>query len=224
MKAAVLFSGGKDSTLALHLAMKEGHDIVCLLSMIPESKESYMFHHPNAEFTIVQAESMGIPIITKKTKGEKEKELKDLENLIGSVKGEVGCIVSGAIASEYQKSRIEKICKKLGLKSVTPLWHKDPEEVWKTALDEGFEIMIAAVACDGLGKDWLGKTIDRKSLSELKKLSEKHRFHLGGEGGEFETFVLDGPVFKRPLEVRKGRAEWDSKTKSGYFVIEEITN
>jgi len=222
MKAAVLFSGGKDSTLALYEVLKKGWEVKYLVTIEPESRESYMFHHPNVGFTKMQAESMGIPIMTGKTPGLKEKELSDLERVLKKIKNNIECLVSGAIASNYQKSRVDRICKKLGLESVAPLWHMNPEELWKSATESGFEIIITAVACEGLEKDWLGRKIDKNNFEKLKSLSKKYRFHLGGEGGEFETFVLNGPIFKKPLKIVKSRTEWDNKTKSGYLVFEKI--
>lgn len=219
MRAAVLFSGGKDSTLAAFLAKKAGAGIRCLVSMFPVNKESYMFHHPNIGLTRMQAESMGTPIITKDTAGEKEKELLDLERSLLGIRDDIDSVVSGAVASEYQRSRISGICSKLGLESVTPLWHKDPLELWKLCLDNGFKVMITAVACEGLNKTWLGRVIDEKGLAELKRLSEKHRFHLSGEGGEFETLVLDCPLFKKRIQVIKAKAEWS--VDSGTYVIEK---
>jgi len=221
MRAAVLFSGGKDSTLALYETLQHGFEIKFLVSVFTRSSESYMFHYPNIELTRVQAKSMGIPIITKVTAGKKELELIDLEHALKSVKDQIDCVVSGAVASEYQKSRIDKICGKLKLRSSAPLWHKDPLGLWEMCLDSGFRVMITAVACDGLDKRWLGKVIDKQNFRDLKRLSEKYRFHLTGEGGEFETLVVDCPLFKRPLKVRKTRTEWDDKTNSGLLIIEK---
>jgi len=219
MRAAVLFSGGKDSTLALYEALRKGYDVKYLLTVFPESKESYMFHYPNIEITRKQAKSAGIPLKTGDTKGEKEKELEDLERLIESVKNEIDTIVSGAIASEYQKSRVDKICDKFKLKSFAPLWKRDPLILWKTCLDNGFKVMITSVACEGLGKEWLGRMITSDNFEELKKLSKRYRFHIGGEGGEFETLVLDCPVFKKRINVVKARKDWHDD--SGVYEIEK---
>ncbi len=221
MRAAVLFSGGKDSTLALYEAKRAGFDIKHLVSIFPKSKESYMFHHPNVGLTRVQAGCMGIPIITGVTDGEKEEELLDLERALGSIKKDIDCVFSGAVASEYQKSRVDRICGSLGLESKAPLWHRDPAEMWRFCLETGFRVMITAVACDGLDKSWLGRVIDRESFDELMQLSGRYRFHLGGEGGEFETLVTDCPLFNKPLSILKSRKEWDSKTGSGLLVIEK---
>ena len=219
MRAAVLFSGGKDSTLAAYEAKQSGFDIRYLVSIMPKSKESYMFHHPNIELTKIQAKMMGIPIITRATAGEKEIELRDLELALESIKGGIDCVVSGAVASEYQKKRVDSVCGRLGLRSHAPLWHRDPLEMWRFCLDNGFKIMITGVACDGLGKEWLGRIIDEHGLDELKRLSEKFRFHPSGEGGEFETLVIDCPMFKKGMKIERKEIEWDEKTDSGMMVI-----
>jgi diphthine-ammonia ligase len=219
MKVAVLFSGGKDSTLALYDSLKKGMDVKYLVSIFSRNPESYMFHYPNMSMAIIQSLSIGIRLVTKKTEGEKEKELEDLKKVLESLKGEVEGVVVGAIASKYQKERVQKICKSLGLKMIAPLWGKKPELLWKRLLDEGFEVMITSVSAGGLGKEWLGRVIDRKGLEKLKKVAKKHRIHLSGEGGEFETLVLNGPIFKRRLEVTQSEVQWDGD--SGRFVIKD---
>jgi diphthine-ammonia ligase len=219
IRVAVLFSGGKDSTLALYDSLQKGMDVKYLVSMISSNPESYMFHYPNMSMAIIQSLSMGIRLVTKKTEGEKEKELEDLRKVLESLKGEVEGIVIGAIASKYQKERVQKVCKSLGLKMVAPLWGKKPELLWKKLLDSGFEVMITSVSADGLGKEWLGKVIDKPALEKLKKVAKKHKIHLSGEGGEFETLVLNGPIFKRRLEVTSSEVQWEGDT--GRFVIKD---
>ncbi|MBN2330877.1 MAG: diphthine--ammonia ligase [Candidatus Aenigmarchaeota archaeon] len=219
MRAAVLFSGGKDSALAAYEARQAGLEIRYLVSIMPESNESYMFHHPNIELTRVQAGLMGIPIITRATRGEKEVELLDLELALQSIRKGIDSVVSGAVASEYQKKRVDMVCGKLGLRSHAPLWHRDPLGLWRSCLDNGFRVMITAVACDGLDRRWLGKVIDEEGLAKLRKLSERHRFHLGGEGGEFETLVIDCPLFKKGMKIERKGIEWDEKTNSGMLAV-----
>lgn len=113
MRLAVLFSGGKDSTYATLLAMKEGHEIRYLVTMLPEKQDSWMFHWPAVELTELQAEAIGIKQIAQKTSGEKEKELEDLKNTLGKIKNEIDGVVSGAIASSYQKIESIKYAKNL---------------------------------------------------------------------------------------------------------------
>jgi len=222
MKLAVLFSGGKDSVYASYLAKQQGHELVCLISVVSENSESYMFHTPNIEKTKKQAEVMGLPLVFQTTKGEKEKELEDLKEIIEKVKEEYGIegIVTGAIQSVYQASRIQKICDNLELKCINPLWQKDELEYLHELISNGFKVLIVGVASEGLEEKWLGRKINKKSFEELRQLSEKFSFHLAFEGGEAETFVLDCPLFKKCLIVTKGRKEWDGM--SGKYVIEKI--
>ena len=129
-------------------------------------------------------------------------------------------IVTGALHSVYQAERIQKICDKLKIKCLNPLWHKDEIQYWKELFDNKFEIMIVGVASDGLDEKWLGKIIDKNSFEELKQLKEKFKFHLAFEGGEAETFVTDCPLFKKRLIVVDGERIWEGN--SGRYEIEEI--
>ncbi len=208
MKVGALVSGGKDSIYALYLASREpGIEVACLLTALPAREDSYMFHHPNAELTALQAEAMGLSIITRETSGVKEEELKDLKALIDSAN--VDAVVTGALASEYQRKRVVDICEGMGIACISPLWSRNPLELWNEELALGFEVIITAIAAEGLKEKWLGKKIDRAALEELVKLSKKHRFHLGFEGGEAESFVLDMPLFKKRIEVVEASKEWD---------------
>ena len=142
-----------------------------------------------------------------KTKGQKEEELKDLEKAIQKAKREfgIGAVVTGAVASVYQTSRIQKICDKLNLECLNPLWQKNPEEYWDELLKNGFEIIITGVSADGLGEEWLGQKIDWRILNKLKEIKSKFGIHLSFEGGEAETFVLNCPLFSRELKIKKFR-------------------
>lgn len=218
MKLAALVSGGKDSIFAMYAMKQKCHQITHILTMMPTREDSYMFHHPNVHLTAMQAELMGIPQIIGKTKGEKEKELKDLEALIAKVKGKVDGIVTGALYSNYQKVRIDAIAKKLGLKSEAPLWNIDLKHYWNLLLENKFEVIITAVAAEGLDESWLGRKIDEKAVSELIKISEKNKINIAGEGGEFETFVLDCPLFSKRIEIIEARKVW--KGNSGVYNID----
>lgn len=202
MKLAVLFSGGKDSCLALHKALEEGHDVLYLLSIIPETQESYMFHKPYLNLLAKQAELLGIELIIKSSKAEKEKELGDLEELILTIKDKVDGIAVGGIASNYQGERIKKICDKLGLKFYAPLWGYNSEQIWEELIKEGFMVILTKVACEGLGKEDLGKVIDKQVFDELKKKSEKYKFRIDFEGGEAESAVLFMPEFRKEIQIK----------------------
>lgn len=205
MKACVLFSGGKDSTYAAYLAKKTGYEISCLISIFSKNKASYMFHTPSIQQVKKQAEVMDIPILIDKTNGQKELELEDLERAIKKAKSrfDFDILVTGALHSVYQASRIQKICDNLNLKCFNPLWHKDEIEYLKELIDNNFKIIIIGVFAYPLDKSWLGRKVNKEFIDEVKQLKDKYKIHAAGEGGEFETFVLNCPLFKRELVVKK---------------------
>jgi len=218
MKAAVLFSGGKDSTMAVYKAIEEDYDVEYLVSMLSDNPESYMFHVPNIHITDLSSEAMGIPLIKAKTHGVKEKELDDLKRVLNKLKDRgVEAIFAGALASEYQKSRIDQLCSDLGLMSNAPLWHIDPKEYMEEIIDSGFEVIIISVSAEGLDESWLGRRIDNQLLEEIIILNSKYGMHMAFEGGEAETLVLDCPIFKKRIKIIEASNVWDRD--SGYLLI-----
>lgn len=203
MKLASLFSGGKDSVFSAYIAKKKGHEIVCLISILSKNKESYMFHTPSIEKVKYQAKSMNIPIIIQKTRGEKEEELKDLEKAIKKAikKYNIEGIVTGAVQSVYQSSRIQKICDKLNIKCINPLWNINELEYLNDLIKSKFKIIITGVFAYPFNQSWLGREINPQFIEEIKKLNEKYKISMIGEGGEYETFVLDCPLFKKSLSI-----------------------
>ncbi|HJW97212.1 MAG TPA: diphthine--ammonia ligase [archaeon] len=220
MKLGVLFSGGKDSTFAMYKAM-HGNDVVCLISMLSENNESYMFHTPNISLVRLQAEAIGLPLVQASTKGEKEKELKDLKRAISLARQEFGLegIVTGAVASVYQYERIGNICKELGLECVNPLWKREQVGLLEELLKSEFKVIISGVFAYPLGKDWLGREMDKRMIKELAGLQEKYKINPSGEGGEIETTVLDCPLFKKRLKILEAEKVW--KGDSGIYSIKK---
>ena len=223
MKGAALISGGKDSIYAAYAAKRQGHEIVCLINLQPERKDSWMFHVPNAEFVEQQAEAMEIPLISLPTSGIKEKELDDLKSAIKLAiqKHKIQGIVSGALASMYQKQRIDKLCKELKLQSITPLWHTNPQQYLQALILDNFEVIITAIAAEGFDKSWLGRKLDRNMLFDLIKLNRDFGIHICGEGGEYETFILDCPVFKKKIIIQKAETKIESDF-CGQYLFKEI--
>ena len=147
MKVAVLFSGGKDSTMAVYNALESGHDVEYLLAMKSANDESYMFHVPNIHLTDLLAEAMDIHIISVETDGIKEEELKDLKGGFEKLKDlGIEAIYTGALYSNYQKSRIEKLADEVGLKALSPYWHVDELEYMNLIISLGFEVIISGVS------------------------------------------------------------------------------
>ena len=205
MKCAILFSGGKDSTYAAYLAKQNNHDISCLISIFSENPESYMFHTPSIEKVRKQAEAMNIPLIIENTKGLKEEELVDLENAIKKAIEKYGIkgVVTGAVASVYQASRVQKICDKLDLDCFNPLWQKDQFELLQNIIDNEFEVVITGVFAYPLDESWLGRTINEEFVKDIKKLHKMYKINPAGEGGELESYVLSCPLFSKKLKIKK---------------------
>jgi ABC transporter with metal-binding/Fe-S-binding domain ATP-binding protein len=221
MKFGILFSGGKDSTLALHKAVKKGEEVVCLITVISENRESYMFHTPNIDITRLQAEALGLPLIRKMTEGKREEELEDLKKAIihAKKKFKIEGIISGAVESVYQTERIKKICDGLRLFCLNPLWKMNQRELLEEIVRENFKVIISGVFAYPLDSSWLGKEIDAKIIEKLVKLSEEYGLSPSGEGGEIETTVLDAPLFKERIKILD--YEVDAKGNSGIFTIKK---
>jgi len=140
----------------------------------------------------------------KETLGEKEIELEDLKKAIKKAKNEygIGGIVTGAVESVYQASRVQKICNELKLECFNPLWQKDQFELLEDLIKNNFKVIIVGVFAYPLGKDFLGRKIDKKFVLEIKELNNKLGINPAGEGGEFETYVLNCPLFIRELKIK----------------------
>ena len=212
MKLACLFSGGKDSTYAIHLAKKQGHDVVCLLSIFAKSEESHLLHHPNLRWTKLQSESMNIPQLTIiSNSNETNDELIVMEKLLQNAKEQfqIDGLVHGGIKSKFQKEKFETLCLNLNLVSIAPLWETNPKEYMNQLLDSNFHFMMVTVSSDGLDEQWLGKLITQSDIEVLNNLSDKFGFNLNFEGGESETFVINCPLFSYPIKINKFTKNWD---------------
>ncbi|MEC8874514.1 MAG: diphthine--ammonia ligase [Candidatus Thermoplasmatota archaeon] len=236
MRVAVLASGGKDSTYATWWALMQGWNVECLITVHVTGADSMMFQLNGAGIAALQAASAGIPWLPVLTTGVPESEISDLET---SLRGDWGscnafleawpeeweepdeleiyegplavdALVVGALRSDYQKTRIERMCDRLGIISFCPLWHHPAEEHMASFVNHGFDVRFASVSAEGIDGGWLGRRLDEDALSELRILSERHRFNLDGEGGEFETIVVDGPHMKRTIKC-VAEPQWDGR-------------
>lgn len=212
MNLAALFSGGKDSTYSIFLAKKQGHEIKCLLSVFPKSDESHLLHHPNLQWTHLQSQSMQIPQLTIKSElDETDNEITLLEKILIQAieKYQIEGLVHGGIQSQFQKEKFENLCSKLNLKSITPLWNRNPLEYMNELISSNFAFIITSVSSGGLDDSWLGKIITKNDIDNLYALSQKFGFNLNFEGGEAETFVVDCSLFSYPIKIIQGKKIWD---------------
>ena len=215
-KVAVLFSGGKDSSLAL-VKVRDNMDVKFLLNVNVKNRDSFMFHKPDVKLLERQASELGIPLIIVESKGEENKELKDLRKLMNIVKNEVSGIVVGGIASSYQGKRVKKICKELGLKFIAPLLGYDGEKLWDEILKNKMKVILTKISSEGLGKEWLGKVIGGKEVEQLMLLAKKYKFRLDFEGGEAESSVLYMPGMKNQIKL-----DFDVKSEGEYRHLMKI--
>jgi ABC transporter with metal-binding/Fe-S-binding domain ATP-binding protein len=216
MRLASLFSGGKDSAYASYLASTEG-ELSYLVTVRPRREDSWMFHTVNLHLVPLLAEAQGIELVAVESSGEKEAELGDLRRALGSM--DVDGLVTGAIASSYQKERVDAICDDLGLAHFSPLWGRSSPELLDEIIEARMEVVVTVVAAMGLDESWLGRALDGDAARELKELSLRHGFDVCGEGGEMETLVLDAPWFGKRLQIVEARKEWDGIR--GSYVVEE---
>ncbi|MEM2919360.1 MAG: diphthine--ammonia ligase [Candidatus Nitrosocaldus sp.] len=209
MRVGILYSGGKDSNIALYKAYHQGYEIACLITIVPASDESMLFHYPNAEYTSVQAECLGLPLISSRVRdSDGESSLIELLTHARERFG-IGGIVTGAIASRYQYERFSSIASMVGLKHIAPCYGEDQYMHMQELLANNFSVVITSVSAHGLDVSMLGRVIDSDMLSRLRDLSIKYGFNLSFEGGEAETFVLDMPLFRKRIVVDGCAVRWD---------------
>jgi diphthine-ammonia ligase len=221
VKLGVLFSGGKDSVFACYRAM-EKNSVACLITLISENEDSYMFHTPNIRRTDLQAEAIGIPLLSWHTEGRKEEELDDLRAAIAAARDRFGIegVVTGAIESVYQATRVQRICRDIDMWCFNPLWQINQVDYLRLLLSKGFEVIITGVFAYPFDDTWVGAALTEERIQMLGALFNRFKINPSGEGGELETFVVNGPIFQRRIEILKA-----SKTYGNYrgrCIIEDM--
>ncbi|ODS37800.1 MAG: hypothetical protein A7316_01610 [Candidatus Altiarchaeales archaeon WOR_SM1_86-2] len=221
MKLAALFSGGKDSTMALYRAL-ENYDVPVLLSMISERDDSYMYHTSNINLVSYSADAIGIPVVRRKTSGVPPEENSDLRDAVLTLKNDYGIegVVVGAVHSNYQYNGVSEICRELDLEVYAPYWQHSHEELIRDAINAGFKIIFISVSAECLDETWLGRELNYETLDELMKLEGKSGIDIGGEGGDYETIVLDAPIFKKRVEILEKDVKWDGVR--GEWIIRKV--
>lgn len=209
MRLGVLCSGGKDSLYACYRAMQE-EEVACLITLQPGNPESYMFHTPNLHMVPLQAKAAGLPLVIEKSTGIEEAELQDLSRAITIAVDRYGIdgVVTGALMSVYQSTRIQLVCRALDLWCFNPLWYTDPVSYMDSLLSVGFRVVVSGVFSAPFEESWLGRELNRQAISELKGYARDYRITLTGEGGEYETLVLDAPFFQKRIVIEAARTHY----------------
>ncbi|KAK6106247.1 Uncharacterized protein BM_BM3081 [Brugia malayi] len=219
MKVVGLVSGGKDSCYSLMVCMRNGHDITCLANLHPpsddeEEMDSYMYQCVAHKGVQLYSEACGLPLYRREIRGrpiktgifyeeENNDEVEDLYELLAFIKQkhpDIEAVSSGAILSSYQKNRIQNVCRRLNLEPLTYLWNADQAVLFDEIISSGIEAIIVKVAALGLSTRHLGKSL-REMKNLLLDLSSRYGVHICGEGGEYETFVVNCPFFTKRIVV-----------------------
>lgn len=215
MRVVALLSGGKDSVAATEVAQNRGWDVVGALCLRPERDDAWMFHTPALDVVAGVAECLGLPLMEAAVRTGQAEEVADLEAALAKARQrfEVDGVISGALASEYQRTRIDGVGHRLGLKTFAPLWHKQPSLYLRSLLAGGYDIRFTRTAADGVPNAWCGQSLDVAKVDAMQAHSA--RPHVAGEGGEYETLVVDAPHYGRRLvidrafvEATASRATW----------------
>jgi ABC transporter with metal-binding/Fe-S-binding domain ATP-binding protein len=208
MKAVALFSGGKDSFLSAMMAGEQGFKIEYGITVVPE-EYSMMFHYPNSKMSLYAASLLGFPI-------RYIKECDYKEYISGICRDGMDMIITGAIASDYQKTRIEKLCYNFRTIVYSPLWRKKQDFIIEQLILRQIKAMIVSVSAEGFTENDLGATIDDEYFLHLKELENKYRINIAGEGGEYETFVYG--VGNKKIDIPRGKKLW--KNSGGYLILQ----
>ncbi|MDD5130991.1 MAG: diphthine--ammonia ligase [Candidatus Omnitrophica bacterium] len=198
MKVAGLWSAGKDSCFACYKAISLGYDLSVLFNFTESSGKNSLSHGLAAPLVFKQAQLTGMPIVQKAMPGDREAYRQELKALVHAWKKKAGIagIVFGDIYLQEHKDWIDAFCREVEVEPVMPLWGRDVKELILEIIDSGFKATVIAVKADSLGKEWLGRVIDRKFIEELNPEVDPC-----GERGEFHTLVVDGPLFREPLRI-----------------------
>jgi ABC transporter with metal-binding/Fe-S-binding domain ATP-binding protein len=216
MRLVAMISGGKDSIWALTCALRK-HEVAQLVNVQPVD-ESPMYHVPCASLTSFISQATGIPLVTG-VSGSHDDELSLLRSLLQHL--EVDGIVAGTIASNYQMSRLRMLCDQLHLELYAPLWNRGGERLLR-AMARSMDIAIVQVAAYGMDESWLGRRLDNAAADDLCALHKKYGVHLMGEGGEYETLVLDAPIFNKRIRLIDYEKNWFGEQYRGYIEIHKL--
>jgi len=215
VKVAALFSGGKDSTYAVYVAQQRGWEVTHLISIQPADPASMLYHVPNLHVTPLLAEAMGIPLLVEDADTGEAAELDGLRRAIRRTGA--SAVLVGAIASDYQHRRVNRVGHELGVRVFAPLWRRNPEELLADYLAARMDVRFSAVSAEGLDASWLGRALDGSAVRDLLRLRDRVGLHPCGEGGEFETLVLHAPNFRKRLEVEEAETAWEGT--SGRWLV-----
>ena len=199
-------SGGKDSMYAIFLAIQEGLDIDYLMFIKNGSKA----HRVNRWLLKLVSESLEIPAVTT------GKEIHDIRRVLKKLNADI--FISGVMITQEHMDWYQEICNPIQVQHYAPLWGKTPFATLTEMRELGFQMLIIEVDVSmGSRESWLGKKLDNNVLQEINKLEKEQKMHPSGELGEYHTFVLDCPLYKKRINILDSEIVWENS--KGYVVI-----
>ena len=217
MRVSCLVSGGKDSIYALWYAFHQ-YEVVSIINFVSDNSESLLFHIPNSKYVSLIAEMFSLPLISVKIKSDDIKD--EIEQLVTAIcKSESEAIITGGIRSEFQRYHFNRATMLANVKCFNPLWRLSPELIIQDLINNHFEIILISVSSMGLGKNFLGKKLTPKLINKIKDLPYGFDHTIVGEGGEYESFVLDAPFFPSRIVIQDSRIHWDEFREEGSLEI-----
>jgi ABC transporter with metal-binding/Fe-S-binding domain ATP-binding protein len=218
MRLASLFSGGKDSVFSLYTAEQMGHEVPYIVNIVPEDSASWIFHTPKLNCVPLFADAMGKELVTGHSTGEEGSDMEGLREALDGL--DIDGVVSGAVWSDYQWDRMNMVCGDLGLTFLAPMWRKDQDMLLDAIVSSGVEAYIVGTYAEGFDASWLGRKIDTDCVRDLKELRRKYGISIMGEGGEYESIVLDSPLYSHGFTI--GEADKESGRTSGTLRIRSL--
>lgn len=216
MKVAVLFSGGKDSTYTLWIALQQ-YDVEGIVTVL-SSDDSYLYHYQKTEIAKTLSEAIDIPM----TIVEVEKSSEEYNAVLSALqKMNIEALLIGGLLSEFQRFKFNAIAQTLNIPCFSPLWRKD-NKILLQELKSHFNVIFTTVASMGFNKADIGRKLDDEMFNWLLFLHNKYGVSITGEGGEYETLVLDAPFYKKKIVVEKSSIDWDETKSFGYYRIEQM--
>lgn len=230
--AACSWSSGKDSCLALYKARQDGYHIKYLFNFISSEYKRVSFHGAKAELVRLQAEAIGIPLIQKETTRDSYEQV-FRKTLVELKEKNINRIVRGDIHLIDLRDWVQDVCNSEDISVVSPLWNKPTENLLLEFVGCGFKAVVTSAQGNKLDQNWVGRVIDEKFITDLKKTEH---IDLCGENGEYHSFVFDGPIFKQRIEIFKTEKilrdnywfldiqEYNLEPKGGYNENTPISN
>lgn len=210
--AACSWSSGKDSCLALYRAIRSGFEVKYLMNFISREYQRVAFHGAPAELVNLQSQALGIPLLQRETTKDNY-EAVFRQTLRELKEKDIHQLVRGDIFLLDLRDWVENVCSGEGMGVISPLWGNPVEDLLREFVSLGFKAVLTSAQAEKLNQDWIGRVIDEKFIEDLKLV---HHVDLCGENGEFHSFVYDGPLFTKRIEI----AKTDKVLINGYWFLD----